>query len=52
MGSMDENGSPATICLHKKWKYLLPIKTNDVNISDKRLMRYEEKILMIFYIEF
>ena len=28
----------------KKWKYLLPIKTNDVNISDKRLMRYEEKI--------
>lgn len=44
MGSMDEKWFSATICLHKKWKYLLPIKTNDVNISDKRLMRYEEKI--------
>lgn len=44
MGSMSEGWFSATIRMHEKWKHLLPMKTGDVNISDKRRKRYEEKL--------
>lgn len=46
-----KNGSPL-LFVYIKMEIFITYKTNDVNISDKRLMRYEEKISYDFYIEF
>lgn len=41
-GNMNEEWYSSTIRLHKKWKNLLPIWTDSVNIDDKNMNRNEE----------
>ena len=38
----DINWFSTTLRLHKKWKHLLPIKTSDLNISERKIRKCEE----------
>ena len=38
----DASWFSTTLRLHEKWKHLLPMKTSDLNISDKKIHKCEE----------
>ena len=38
----DINWFSTTLRLHEKWKHLLPIKTSDLNISERKIRKCEE----------
>ena len=38
----DASWFSTTLRLHEKWKHLLPMKTSDLNISDKKIRKCEE----------
>lgn len=42
LGNFDEKWFIGTIRCHHKWKRLLPMQTDDVVLSDKHRLRYEE----------